>query len=374
MNKRDYYDILGVGKTAAGDEIKKAYRKLALKFHPDRNPDNKKAEDKFKEAAEAYEVLSSSEKRQKYDQFGHAGMQGGSDYHQNQDMGDIFSQFGDIFGDLFGGGGQRRRPTASGPAPKRGHDLSQQVTIALKDAYLGIKHEAKLYRYKSCEQCKGNGCAPGTKPHACGTCKGSGQVHYQQGFFAFAQPCSKCGGEGFSIPSPCQGCRGRGRTQDYDKFNVTIPAGIYDGAEVRVRGKGDAGVNGGPSGDLYLNVSVKPHEHFYRKGDDLFTTLNCTYPQLVLGCQVEIENLDGTKQSIRVPKGTPVGKEIMVAGKGFEKLRGYGKGNMVVVAGCDIPKKLDGGTLDSLKDFAKKLGDQRSSTSGITGFFKKFLG
>jgi molecular chaperone DnaJ len=374
MAKRDYYEILGVSKTASQDEIKKAYRKLALKYHPDKNPDNKEAEEKFKEASEAYEVLSSSDKRKKYDQFGHSGMQSGSDFHEYSDFGDIFSSFGDIFADLFGGGARNRRSQKTGPTPQRGHDLAQNIEITFKESYLSCKKELLIYHYVACDTCSGSGCKPGTKPDKCGSCNGTGAVYYKQGFFSFSQPCNKCQGQGFAITTPCQTCKGQSRIQKREKITISIPAGIYDGAELRVRQKGDSGIFGGPSGDLYLRVKVAQDNKFWRRNNDLVTTLNLTYPQLVLGCQVEIENIDGTKHTVKITKGCPVGKEILIPSKGFPVPGSYAKGNLVIITQCDIPKNLSSTTKETLLDYAKKLGNDTDNNKGISGFFKRFLG
>ena len=239
MQKRDYYEILGVSKSASATDIKAAYRKMALKYHPDRNPNNKEAEDKFKQASEAYEVLSDKDKRQKYDQFGHAGFSNsGQAGPGGMDMDDIFSNFGDIFGSMFGGRQQRR--TAGQPQPKRGHDLSKELDITLKDAYLGTKVDINLYRFIGCDTCSSKGTKPGTSVTACTRCHGSGQTQVQQGFFMYAQTCGSCRGQGYTIPSPCGSCGGQSRMQQYDKFSLTIPRGIFDGAELRITGKGDA--------------------------------------------------------------------------------------------------------------------------------------
>jgi molecular chaperone DnaJ len=375
MVKKDYYEILGVSQTAPQDEIKKAYRKLALKYHPDRNPDNKEAEEKFKEASEAYEVLSDAVKRQRYDQFGHSGMQSGADFHEYSDMGDIFSAFGDIFGDIFGQGQKQKRGGKAGPIPQRGHDLAQSIEITLKESYLGCKKDILIYHFVQCETCHGSGCAVGTKPDVCKKCKGAGTVYLSKGFFSFAQTCPDCHGQGFFIPSPCSACKGQTRVQNREKFTITIPAGIFDGAELRVRGRGDTGIFGGPEGDLYLQVKIIADKNFWRKENDLVTTLNLTYPQLVLGCQVEIENIDGTKETVKIPKGCSVGREIVIAGKGFPLPHGYGKGSLVIITQCDIPQKLDDETKKALLEYSEKLGNQtKNSTSGISGFFKKFLG
>jgi molecular chaperone DnaJ len=376
MEKKDYYSILGVTKTATPEEIKAAYRKLALKYHPDRNPDNKEAEEKFKEAAEAYEVLSDEKKRRQYDQFGHAGvgggMGGGPGHGMNMD--DIFESFGDIFGDIFGGG-RRSARKKTGPEPRRGHDLSKDVEISLKESYLGTKHEIGYYHYEQCDTCKGKGAQPGTKPHACESCKGTGQVNFSQGFFMYSQSCSECGGQGFKIPSPCLTCNGQSRVQIYDKFNINIPAGIFDGAELRIAGKGDAGVYGGQSGDLFVRVHVMPDKKFERVDDDLVCTVLLTYPQLVFGSQVEIENIDGTKETIKIPKGCPVGERLLIAGKGFSKIRGNVKGNLVVVTQCDIPKKLSSSAKELLTSYSEQIGTTIENKDGfISGLFKKFLG
>lgn len=372
--KRDYYEILGVERNATQNDIKKSYRKLALKYHPDRNPDNKEAEAKFREATEAYEILSEPEKRKRFDQFGHAGTQGHAGRHENMD--DIFESFSDIFEGLFGQqSGRRSSKAGSGPAPQRGHDLSQKVEISLKESYLGCKREIKLYHFQQCERCKGSGCKEGSKPSACSTCHGSGAVLHRQGFFTLSQPCTACHGQGFRITQPCTDCRGQSRIQKHEKLAVSIPAGIYNNAELRIVGKGDAGIFGGDSGDLYLTVEVLPDKVFYRKEHDLITTLALTYPQLVLGCQIEIENIDGTKEIIKIPKGCPVGKEIVVEAKGFSNLRGHGRGKLIIVTNCDIPTKLNEPTKTVLLEFADKLGDNsQQQQGGISGFFKKFLG
>lgn len=378
MSKRDYYEVLGVSKGASKDEIKKAYRKLAMKYHPDRNPDNKEAEEKFKEAAQAYEVLSNDKKRQQYDQLGHSGFQNmGSGGHGGMNMDDIFSNFGDIFGDIFGGGmgGQQQRRRATGPQPQQGHDRHKEVTITLKDAFLGKKEDISFYRFFSCDVCKTKGTAPGTSAQACGICRGTGQHHVQQGFFAFSQPCSSCNGQGFTIPSPCSNCRGQSRVQKYDKFSVNIPAGIYNGAELRIVNKGDAGVYGGPSGNLYLKIRILGDKKFKRIEDDLVCTILLTYPQLVLGSQVEIESIDGTKEMVKVPKGCAVGEKLVIPGKGFTKLRNKTKGNLVVITQCHIPKKLKPEEKKALTAFSDMIGtDTKDSEGFLSGLFKKFLG
>lgn len=378
MAKRDYYDILGVSKSANQAEIKAAYRKLALKYHPDRNPDNKEAEDKFKEAAEAYEVLSNEDKRKRYDQFGHAGIENGpggsGDFGQGMSMDDIFSSFGDIFGDIFGGRRQRHS-RSNGPEPKRGHDLYKEISISLKESYTGTKQEIRYYHFFSCQTCKGKGAQAGTSTQLCNQCDGTGQISTRQGFFMYSQTCGACGGKGYIIPSPCGNCSGQSRTQQFDKFSITIPKGIFDGAELRVAGKGDAGVYGGLAGDLFLQIRVMPDKTFKRVGDDLECTVMLTYPQLVFGAHVEIENIDSAKETIKIPKGCPVGEPIIISGKGFEKRRGTSRGNLIVITQCHIPTKLSLDAKKSLNEYAKIIGSEVKNSSGsIAGFFKKFLG
>lgn len=380
MAKRDFYEILGVAKSAPADEIKAAYRKLALKYHPDRNPDNKEAEEKFKEASEAYEVLSDAEKRQRYDQMGHAGFDGmggmGGGGHGGMNMDDIFEQFGDIFGDIFGqGAGQRRTRKKTGPEPKRGHDLYKEVEISLKDAFLGAKHEINYYRFFPCDTCHGKGMKEGSSISRCTKCQGAGQINFRQGFFMYSQTCGTCAGEGYTIPSPCTTCKGQSRKQNYDKFSINIPAGIFDGAELRIPGKGDAGVYGGNAGDLFIKINVILDKKFQRINDDLVCTVMLTYPQLVLGSQVEIESIDGSKETIKIPKGCPVGERITLPGKGFTKVRGTGRGNLVVITQCYVPKNISADAKKKLMDYSDTVGtDTTGHDSSIVGFFKKFLG
>lgn len=375
--KKDYYDILDVPKGASADQIKAAYRKMALKYHPDRNPDNKAAEEKFKEAAEAYEVLSDTSKRQKYDQYGHAGTDnysgGGHGGHGDMNMDDIFNNFGDIFSTMFGGQAQQRRK--SGPVASRGHDLFKEETITLKEAFLGTKVEISYHRYQSCDTCSGKGMQEGTTFKTCSTCKGAGQVNFQQGFFMYTQACSPCQGRGYTIPSPCKTCKGQSRTQKYEKFSVSVPQGIFDGVELRIPGKGDDGVYGGKPGDLLLKIQVAPDKKFKRVQDDLECSVLLTYPQLVLGCQIDLESIDGSTISIKIPKGCPVGERIIVPGKGFKKLRDNNFGNLVVTTQCHIPKKLNTDAKEALTKYSSAVGTTADAQEGyIAGFFKKFLG
>lgn len=372
MSKRDYYEILGISKDAEASEIKKAYRKLALKYHPDRNPDNKEAEAKFKEAAEAYETLSDASKRRQYDQFGHSGYQNMHGGSHGMNMDDIFSNFGDIFGSMFGFEHQRKRKT--GPAAQRGHDLSKEITLELKDAYLGCKKEVSYYHYFTCGSCDSKGALNKHDISTCDQCQGAGQIRYQQGFFAYAQECPQCQGQGFMIKNPCPDCKGQSRKQEYESFSVTIPKGIYHGAELRISGKGDAGVYGGPSGDLFLRIKINSDKNFTRDGDDLICNVMLTYPQLVFGAQIDIQNIDGHTETIKVPKGCPVGEKIIIPGKGFAKLRGRGQGNLIVTTQCHIPKKLNAQAKDLLKEYAEKVGNDTNQDGFISSLFKKFLG
>lgn len=380
MNKQDFYQTLGVSRSASAEEIKAAYRKLAMKYHPDRNPDNKEAEEKFKAAAHAYEILSDTQKRQQYDQFGttefSANQGGGHAGHANMNMEDIFENFGDIFGSIFGQQQRGRKRTPTGPTPKKGHDLAKEIEISLYDAFVGNKHEVSYYHFFTCTACNGQGCKAGSKVQTCSGCKGAGQVQFQQGFFMYSQPCGTCKGEGYTIPSPCSECNGQSRIQQFDKFNVTIPDGVFDGAELRITGKGDAGVHGGPAGDLFVKVTVKADAKFKRVKDDLVCNVMLTYPQLVLGCQIEIESIDKSIHTVKIPKGCPVGEQIIIPGKGFKKLRSTVAGNLVIITQCAIPKKVSADEKKKLTEYSELIGtDVKHNDSGtISGFFKRFLG
>lgn len=381
MAQKDFYEVLGVARTASQDDVKAAYRKLALKYHPDRNPNNKEAEEKFKEATQAYEVLSDNQKRKQYDQFGHAG----ADQGAGQGFGG-FGGFGnggadinmenifDMFGDIFGGGQQQKRRKKSGPTPKRGHDLMKEITLSFEESFTGITKEITYYHFVVCPTCEGKATEKGTTAHTCKECDGTGQTTFRQGMFAYAQACPNCQGLGYTIPSPCKTCKGQSRVQQYDTISVNIPAGIYDGAELRLAGKGDAGIFAGEYGDLFLKVKVMPHKQFKRSEDDLESTITLTYPQLVFGAQMDIETLNGEKETIKIPRGCPVGERIIIAGKGFPKIRGKGRGNLVITTQCDIPKKLPHNAQEVLEKYSDAIGTKTNGASGsITAFFKKFL-
>jgi len=374
MEKKDYYVVLGLSKSATHDEIKAAYRKLAMKYHPDRNPNNPEAEEKFKEAAEAYEVLSDTEKRKRYDQFGHQASQGGYGHH-DMNMDDIFKNFGDIFGDIFGQQTQKKRSSGkTGPVAKRGHDLAKELTLTLEEVFSGAKKDIKLHHFVPCTTCEGRGMPKGAKASECSECQGAGQIGYRHGIFMYSQTCSQCHGDGYTISTPCTTCKGQSRVQKYDTITVTIPQGIFDGAELRISQKGDAGVFGGTAGDLYIRIKIQPHKQFKRVDDDLECSITLTYPQLVFGCQLEVENIDGTKESIKIKKGTPIGERILVPGKGFHKIRGVGRGNLVVITKCHIPSKISTEAENILKDYSEIIGTSATEEEGsITSFFKKFL-
>ncbi len=376
MSKKDLYTILGVAKGANADEIKKAYRKKAMQYHPDKNPGNKEAEEKFKEVSMAYEVLSNDKKRQSYDQFGHDGLNGGAG-GQGQNMDEFFGNFGDIFDSFFGSNPfSRGKKRKSGPVAEVGHDLSLGLNITLKEAFLGTKKEIGIYRYSRCKGCDGMGAAPGSKISTCSTCNGTGQRSSQQGFFSYSYPCSACSGHGYTIGSPCRECSGQSRKQNHERIEVNIPRGIYDGAQLRVPEKGDAGTFGGKSGDLYLKISVLGDSRFIRRGIDIVAELLLNFPQLVAGCKVKFENIDGTKIDLVIPKGCQVGKEIMVPGQGFFALDRQKRGDLYVKIGCLIPTKLSSRAKEAIAVLSQELENAENcgpDQQGIPGFFKRFM-
>ena len=336
MSKRDYYEILGVTKTATEQEIKSSYRKLALKFHPDRNPGNHEAEEKFKEAAEAYAILADTDKRHMYDRFGHAGLggaaTGGFDPTVFTGFEDILGGLGDIFGfsDVFGG---RRR------GPQRGADLRYDLEISFEESANGAETAIQIPRQEPCETCHGTGAAEGSSPTSCPQCQGRGQVRYQQGFFTVARTCGQCRGTGQIISKPCQTCRGVGRVQKQRKITVRIPAGIATGQRLRLNGEGEAGPQGGPPGDLYVVIHVQEHSFFHREGNDLYCEIALNYPTLALGGEIQIPTLDG-EEAFTVPEGTASGQTFRIRGKGMPDVTGRGRGDLLVTVKVVIPKKL----------------------------------
>jgi molecular chaperone DnaJ len=379
QTKKDFYTILGVPRTATKDEIKKAYRELALKYHPDRNPNNKEAEEKFKEAAEAYSILSDDTKRAQYDKFGHAGAQGmgGFGHYNGQeiDLSDIFEQFGDIFGGMFGEKKRQTRKRTAKLMPKQGHDLQHSLSITLKESFEGTKKAISYYHFVPCNECKGTGTAAQSKVELCSDCQGAGQIQIQRGFFAYTQTCPTCRGEGVLIKNPCPNCKGQSRIQQYDTITVTIPKGIFDGANLRISEKGDAGIYGGKSGDLYITVTVKTDKNFTRVDDNLECIVTLTYPQLVFGADIEITSIDESKEAVKIPQGCTVGQKIVIPGKGFTKIRGRSRGDLVIITACHIPKKISAKASKLLKEYAEEIGSSTNDSDGsIKSFFKKFLG
>ena len=340
--KRDYYDVLGVPKNASDDDIKKAYRKLAMKHHPDRNQGEnaKKSEDKFKEAKEAYEMLSDALKRAAYDQYGHAGVDpnmAGRGGPGQEGFGGFAEAFGDIFGDIFGGQGRQR---AGGQQVYRGNDLSYAMEITLEEAAFGKETQLRVPTWETCDTCHGSGAKPGTSPKTCPTCNGSGTVHLRQGFFSIQQTCPHCRGTGKIIPEPCPSCHGAGRLKKHKTLEVKIPAGINEGMRIRSAGNGEPGTNGGPPGDLYIEIRVRQHEIFERDGDDLHCTVPVGLTTAALGGAIEVPTLGGSKAEIELPEGTQHGKTFRLRGKGIKGLRASYPGDLYCHVSVETPVKL----------------------------------
>jgi molecular chaperone DnaJ len=375
VSKRDYYEILAVERDASETQIKSAYRKLALKFHPDRNPGDRQAEERFKEAAEAYAVLADREKRSLYDRFGHAGVSGagatagGFDPTVFADFSDIFAGLGDMFGfgDVFGG--RRRRN-----GPQRGADLRYDLEITFDEAFDGAETSIQIPRDETCDTCSGSGAAAGSTPEVCSSCRGSGQLRYQQGFLTVARPCPNCRGTGRVISKPCQTCRGAGRLGRERKITVKIPAGIATGQRLRLYGEGEHGTAGGPPGDLYVVIHVQEHPFFHREGDDLYCELPVNFPMLALGGEVRVPVVKG-EETITVPAGTQSGARFKLRGKGMPSVSGRGRGDLYVVARVGVPKKLTRDQKHLLEELAKTMPqpeiDTGSGESGEKPFFEK---
>jgi len=365
MSKRDYYEILEVTRTSSDGDIKTAYRKLALKFHPDRNPGDKSAEEKFKEASEAYEVLSHPEKRSRYDRFGHQGV-GNQGF---QDVSDIFQSFGSIFEEFFGfsggsaGGGRTRA--------RRGADLRYDLAIEFEEAVFGIEREIEFERADACETCSGSGAKPGTNRVTCKGCGGVGQVRRNQGFFSIATPCGSCGGEGTKLEHPCATCRGEGRVLKNKKISVKIPAGVDTGVRLRVGGEGEVGSNGGPSGDLYVVLHVKESERFTRDDLDLILLQPIGIAQAALGCKLKVKTLDG-EETIEVPAGVQFGHRVTIAGAGVPQLKGKSRGDLHVEIQIVTPKKLSKEQKELLQKYAE-ISKEDVLQEG-SGFFHKIFG
>jgi molecular chaperone DnaJ len=372
MAKRDYYDVLGVQRNASEQDLKSAFRKLAKDHHPDRNPDDKSAEQKFKEINEAYEVLKDPQKRAAYDRFGHAAFEGGMggrgggagfgpDFASS--MSDIFD---DLFGEFMGGrrGGQQRRS-----GRERGADLRYNMEISLDDAFSGKTAQIRVPTSVTCETCSGTGAKAGTKPVACATCGGAGKVRASQGFFTIERTCPTCQGRGETIADPCSACSGAGRVVKERTLSVNIPAGVEDGTRIRLSGEGEAGVRGGPAGDLYIFLSIKPHEFFQRDGADVFCRVPISMTTAALGGQVEVPTLDGTVSRVKIPDGTETGKQFRLKGKGMPVLRSNTSGDLYIQVDVETPKNLTRRQRELLEEFEKLSAKETSPAS--TGFFAR---
>ena len=354
-NKRDYYEILGVSKESGDDEIKQAYRKLALKYHPDRNKDNPEAVEKFKEATEAYEVLRDSQKRASYDRFGHEGVSGFEGFGRGAaaDFSDIFGDFdlGDIFENFFGGrgggrGGGRNRA-------RRGADLQYELSVSLEEAVAGKEVQIEIPRDENCSTCNGSGAAPGSSPSVCSVCNGTGQIRQTQGFFSVTQACYKCRGEGKIISSPCKTCMGRGLISKSRKITVKIPAGVESGSRLKINGEGEHGVSNGPRGDLYVLIHVKRHSVFERHGNDLLSLVDISFPTACLGGDIQVPIISGKKVRMKIPSGTENDQTFRLKGNGIPYLGSYGRGDQLVKIRVLVPKKLTSRQKELLKEFAK---------------------
>jgi len=377
MSKRDFYEVLGVGRQATDAEIKKSYRKLAMKHHPDRNPDNKEAEEKFKEVQKAYEILSDSKKKAAYDQFGHAGvdsnMGGGAGPGGFGGFGDVFE---DIFENIFTGGRGGPQGGSSNPRTQRGNDLQMGLELTLEEAALGKSVEVDIYHQSACHTCSGSGAKPGTKPKKCETCAGMGQVRIQQGFFSIQQTCPACHGQGQVSVDKCVDCRGDGRIRVPKKLTVKIPAGVDEGDRIRLSGEGDAGYFGGPAGDLYVQVKVKKHSIFERQHNDLFCEVPIGFVSAALGGTIEVPTLSG-KVSLKIPAETQTGKVFRLRGKGMQSVRTKTQGDLLCRVFVETPVKLDSKQKALLEEFQSSLNhDNLAQTPKSASWFdgvRKFI-
>jgi molecular chaperone DnaJ len=351
MAKRDYYEILGVSRTSSPDEIKKAYRQMAMKYHPDRNPGNKEAEEMFKEAAEAYEVLGDQDKRRRYDQFGHEGMRG-TNYHEFHDVNDIFSTFSDIFGgglgggifdEVFGGAGRGRRSGRSHQGTP-GADLKAKLPLTLEEISTGVEKKLKIKKQKKCDVCSGSGAKPGTGSSSCPQCEGTGELRQVSrsmfGQFVNITTCPTCGGEGRIVREPCTNCHGEGRLSGETTIKVSVPAGVSEGNYIPLQGQGNAGQRGGPPGDLIVLIEEQPHQYFSRSGDDIIYDLNVSFPMAALGGEIEIPTLTG-RAKLTIEPGTPPGRMLRMRGRGVQHLNGHGRGDQLVRISIWVPEKLN---------------------------------
>jgi molecular chaperone DnaJ len=361
VTKADYYEVLGVSRDCSDQELKSAYRKLALKYHPDRNPGDNEAEERFKEASEAYQVLSDADKRAAYDRYGHAGVGasasgfGGSPFGGAVDLGDIF---GDLFGEMFNMGGGSRTSSRQ----QRGDDLRFDLSINFEDAIFGSETEVKIRRLEVCSACQGRGSASGRGPTVCAQCQGRGQLRYQQGFFSVARTCSVCRGTGSIIGDPCQTCHGETRVTKELKLTVKVPPGVEDGTRIRYTGEGDAGRSGGPKGDLYIVIGIRAHDFFERDGHDLHCVVPISFPQAALGTDIAIQAIDG-EVVLKIPEGTQSGKELRIRGRGVPYLNDHGRGDLVVQVVVQIPRKLSRTQREQVRQLAESLAVDNKPTS-----------
>ena len=376
MSKRDYYEILGVNKGASDDELKKAYRRLAMKYHPDRNPDDKSAEAQFKEAKEAYEILTDPNKRAAYDQYGHAGVDPSMGHGGFGGGGAGGFDFGNIFEEIFRGGGGGGFGGGGGRGGRsqvyRGADLRYDLEISLEEAAKGSQTRIRIPTETNCTTCKGSGAKAGTSAKTCGTCKGSGQVRMQQGFFSVQQSCPHCHGSGKVIEDPCTDCHGRGRKRENKTLEIKIPAGVNEGDRIRLSGEGEAGVNGGPSGDLYVQISLRQHELFTRDGDDLHCEIPITMTTAALGGDIDVPTLDGTA-SLRIPDETQTGKIFRLRGKGIIGMRSGVAGNLYVHVVVETPVNLSSEQKELLRQFQESLGERPDHHSPKEGGWQQKL-
>lgn len=376
MSKRDYYEVLGVSRNASEQELKSAYRKLAVKHHPDKNQGDTKAEEQFKEAAEAYSVLSNADQRARYDRFGHEGVGAGANANWGASgFGNIEDILGDIFGfgDVFGGG-RSSSSARRANAPQRGSDLRYDLEITLEDAIEGLSAPLRIPRLEMCDVCGGNGAAKGTKPDTCATCNGTGQVRYQQGFFAVARTCATCRGTGQVTRTPCEKCEGYGRIENEKTIDVKIPAGVETGSRLRVSGEGEGGTNNGPAGDLYVVISVKEHERFERQGANLYTVTPLTFSQAALGAELDVETIGKDEnEKLKIPAGTQSGSVFRVKGKGMPILGGRGRGDLFVAAQVVTPKKLTREQRTLFEQLAE-VENEEAGDEGLLGKVRSIFG
>ena len=367
VTKADFYEVLQVSRDASDQELKASYRKLAMQYHPDRNPNNPEAEERFKSCSEAYQVLSDPEKRAAYDRYGHAAFQGGGGGNPfagagfQGDLGDIF---GDLFGEMFNMGGGGRRATRV----QRGRDLSYELTLEFEQAAFGVEKEIGIRRLEACEECHGTGSAKGKAPATCAQCGGHGQVRFQQGFFSVAKTCGRCNGTGTTISDPCTTCRGEGLQAKTHEILVKVPAGVEQDTRIRYQGEGEGGRFGGPSGDLYVVLSVKPHKFFEREGDDLHCVLPISFPQAALGTELQIETLEGPA-TIKIPEGTQSGRQFKLRSKGVPHLNSHGKGDLVVEVRVATPSKLNREQKELLRQLSETMTVENTPTN--RGLFEK---